>query len=141
MPGDYVLGDLGNGSVVGESARAEPDQGLSETYAELDRHRPARLVDYEPQVGTGLDFGGELAGRCVRVQGKHSTGGDIGHNQCFGVLVVSEWSRRVTVKAQRAQADCADPKWEAKRTALRLGAQRARTPASVRFPGWPGRVR
>ena len=56
----------------------------------------------EPQVGTGLDFGGELAGRCVRLQGKHCPGGDIGHNQRVRVLVVGERARRVTVKPERA---------------------------------------
>ena len=44
-PGDDVFGDLGNGTVVGEGVRTEPDQSLSETDAELDRYHPARLVD------------------------------------------------------------------------------------------------
>ncbi len=101
-PRDDVFGDRGNGTVVGERVRTEPDQSLSETDAELDSYHPARLVDDEPQVGTGLDLGGELAGRCVRLQGEQCPGGDIGHNQCVRVLVVSERARRVTVKPQRA---------------------------------------
>ncbi len=112
-PRDDVFGDRGNGTVVGERVRTEPDQSLSETDAELDSYHPARLVDDEPQVGTGLDLGGELAGRCVRLQGEQCPGGDIGHNQCVRVLVVSERARRVTVKPQRAQADCTYPKREA----------------------------
>jgi hypothetical protein len=36
------------------------------------------LVDYEPQVGTGLKLDGDLTSRCVRLNGKDGPGGDIG---------------------------------------------------------------
>jgi hypothetical protein len=44
----------------------------------LDRHHPGRLVDYEPQVDTGLKLDGDLTSRCVRLNGKDGPGGDIG---------------------------------------------------------------
>ena len=78
VPGDDLFGDFGDGTVVGESVGTESDQSLSNTDAELDRHHPGRLVDYEPQVGTGLKLDGDLTSRCVRLNGKDGPGGDIG---------------------------------------------------------------
>ena len=66
---------------------------------------PDGLVHDVLEVGARLQLGGQLPGRRVGLQHEDRLGGDVGHDQRVGVLLVGERPRSVAVQVERPEAD------------------------------------
>ncbi len=90
---DHGFGDLGEPKVVAEGVRPQLHQGLSDADPELDGDHPGCLMYDVSEVGALLQRGRESAGRRVRLQEDQGMRGDVGHDECVGVLLVGETRR------------------------------------------------
>ena len=81
----------------------QADEGLADADVELGGDHAGGLVHDVLEVGARLELGGQLAGRRVGLQDEDGLGGDVGHDQGVGVLVVGERARPVAVEVEGAR--------------------------------------
>src|SRR2546421_2608876 len=86
---DDVFGDAGERAVVGEGVGAQANQGLADVDAQLGRDHACGLVHDVAEVSTALELGSELAGPRASLHQQHRLGGNSGHHERVGVLVVA----------------------------------------------------
>ena len=125
-PGDHVVGHVGERSVVAEGVRPQPDQRRPDADAELDRDHAGSLVDLVAEVGCRGELVGERPGRRVGLEEEDCAGGDVGHDESVGMLIIGQRSRPVAVQAERTEPDSADPQRKGEDRHGRLPRRRAR---------------
>ena len=119
----HVVGHLGEGTVVAEGVRPQPDEGLADADVELGGDHARGLVHDVLEVGARLQLGGQLPGGGVRLQHEDGLGGDVGHDQGVGVLVVGERPRSVAYRLSAPRRTA--PTWRGKPNTARTPASRA----------------
>ena len=90
-------------TVVAEGVGPQPDEGLADADLELGGDHARSLVHDVVEIGTQPQLERQLAGGRVRLQDQHCLGGDVGHDQGIGVLVVGQWPRPVAVQVERPE--------------------------------------
>ena len=111
--GDHVLGDLSERTAVAEGVGPQSDERFGDADVELGGDHAGGLVHHIVEVGAGLQRGGQLPGRRVRLQHEDCLGGHVGHHQHVGVLVVGERPRSVAVQIERPETHRSHLKREA----------------------------